>query len=186
MSGRTADSIEGVAYYPPVAEENAMRPLIAGSLAVVALFASGCGAPEDPQLAMCQALAKQLTGDTVSDWADIEQREGSRARTVSIAFERSAGGAGSIDCRYPIDRQNGAVATAPDQVALDGERVPTGTLLGAGARASGEIIAGTAAETAARTKVLAEDAGERVRDAAEQVRDLAADGVKTLQESLER
>ena len=163
-----------------------MRPFIVGSLATAALIASGCGAPEDPQLAMCQALAKQLTGDTVADWADTEQREGSRARTVSIAFERSGGGAGSIDCRYPIDRQNGAVATAPDQVTLDGERVPTGTLLSAGARASGEIIAGTAAETAARTKVLAEDAGERVLDAAEQARDLAADGVKTLQENLER
>ena len=163
-----------------------MRPLTAGSLAVAALIASGCGAPDDPQLAMCQALAKQLTGDTVSAWGDTDQNEGSRARTVSIAFERSGGGGGSIDCRYPIERQNGAVATAPDQVTLDGERVPTGTLLKAGARASGEIIAGTAAETAARTKVLAEDAGERVLDAAGQARDLAAEGVRTLQENLER
>ena len=163
-----------------------MRLPLAASFATAALLAAGCGTPEDPQLAMCQAVAKQLTGDTIAGWERTEQDDGSRARTVSIAYSTTDDTSGSIDCRYPIDRESGNVATAPDQVDLNGQRVPTKELLSAGTRASGELIAGTAAETVARSRELAEDAGEKVRDVADQALEVTVEGAKTLQEKLDR
>ena len=164
--------------------------------ASLALALAACGAPEDPQLAMCQAVAKQLTGNTITGWERNEQTDGARSRRVSIAYTTVGDGSGSIDCAYPIDRE-GAVATAPDRVDLDGVRVGQKELLVAGTSASREILAGTAAETAERTRQLADEAGDRAREVAGQAgevaRDVAGQAVdgamdagKALQEKLER
>ena len=148
------------------------RPLglgLAGTLVLV----GACGAPEDPQLAMCQAVAKQLTGNTVTGWERTERTDSSRSRHVAIAYRTLGDGSGSIDCMFPIDRE-GTVATAPDRVDLDGARVGQRELLTAGTSASKELLVGTAAATAERTRELA---GEAVGGAVE--------AGKALQEKLE-
>ena len=160
------------------------RALLLPSAALAAALA-GCGAPEDPQLAMCQAVAKQLTGNTVTGWERTERDETSRSRRVSIAYRTVGDGSGSIDCDYPID-ENGTVATAPDSVDLDGRTVGRRELLTAGTAASRELIAGTAAETAERTRELANRAGEAARDAAGRAVGDAVEAGQALQERLER
>ena len=165
-------------------------------LAALAAALAGCGAPEDPQLAMCQAVAKQLTGNSITGWERTEQDDGARSRRVSIAYRTTGDGSGSIACAYPID-SDGTVATAPDRVDLDGQRVGQRELLTAGTAASRELLAGTAAETAERTRELANEAGERAGEIAGQVGEAARDAAgravegavgagQTLQEKLER
>lgn len=178
---------------PPSAARTATRPVIRRAAAArtaslaAALLVVACGTPEDPQLSMCQSLARQLTGDTVASWERTRQDEGSRARDISVAYSTTNDQSGSIDCRYPIDPQNGSVATAPNEVRLNGQKVSTRELLAAGTKASGELIAGTAADTVARSKELAGEAGEKkAREAADRALEVAADGVKTLQEKLDR
>ena len=169
-------------------------PGLASAALVVAL--AGCGAPEDPQLAMCQAVAKQLTGNTITGWERTEQTDGARSRRVAIAYTTTGDGSGAIDCAFPIDA-DGTVATAPDRVDLDGERVGQRELIVAGTSASKELLAGTAAETAARTRELANEAGERAREVAGQAGEAARDAAgravdgaveagQALQERLER
>ena len=164
-----------------------VRPRTAPLLASAALAAglAGCGAPEDPQLAMCQAIAKRLTGDTITGWERTEQDDGARGRRVSIAYTTVGDGSGSIDCAYPVD-EDGTVATAPDRVDRDGVRVGQRELIAAGTSASREILAGTAAETAERTKVLAREASEAAREAAASAVGGAVEAGQALQERLER
>ena len=176
-----------------------VRPPTAPPLLVCASLAAalaGCGAPEDPQLAMCQAVAKQLTGNTITGWERNEQDDGARSRRVSIAYTTTGDGSGSIDCAYPID-EDGTVATAPNRVDRDGVRVGQKELITAGTSASKEILAGTAAETAARTRVLAQEAGDKAREVAGQAGEAAREAAgaavggaveagKALQEKLER
>lgn len=157
--------------------------------ATLAVFAlplalAACGQPDDPQLAMCQALAKQLTGDGVASWERIEQEDSSRSRSVDIAYGLADGGSGSIDCAFPIDGE-GTVATAPDRVSIDGTAVERQALLRAGVQASKEILAGTAAETVARTRALADDAADKAREAAGDAVGAAVEAGKTLQDKLE-
>ena len=64
--------------------------------------------------------------------------------------------------------------------------MPTKTLLSAGTKASGELIAGTAAETAARTRELAGEAGEKAREMADRALETTIDGAQALQDKLER
>lgn len=163
-----------------------MRSFHIPSLAAAGLFASGCGAPADPQLAMCQTLAKNLTGDNVASFDDADQRDSSRARSVKIAFETHDGQSGSIDCRYPINQTTGIVDTAPKDVALDGQMVPMKELFAAGIKASGEIISGVATETAAQTKEYAEEATDQAKDLAGKARDAALEGGKALQQAIEQ
>ena len=172
------------------------RPARLAAPAALALALAGCGAPEDPQLAMCQAVAKQLTGNTITGWERTEQDDGARSRRVAIAYTTTGDGSGTIDCAFPI-ASDGTVATAPDRVDLDGERVGRKELLAAGTSASKELLSDTAAETAARTRELAGEAGEKAREVAgragEAARDAADRAVggaveagQALQEKLER
>ena len=84
-------------------------------------------------------------------------------------------GSGSIDCAYPIDREGAVARPPPDRVDLDGVRVGQKELLVAGTSASREILAGTAAETAERTRQLADEAGDRAREVAGQAGEVARD-----------
>ena len=160
-----------------------MRHPLACSLAAAVLVA-GCG-PDEPQIAMCQELAKNLVGD-IAGWERTDQEDGRRARQVSIAYSTNADTSGSIECNYPINRESGAIATAPREVVLNGRRLETGELFAAGTRASGKIIADTADATADRTRELAGEAGEKAGELTERARDAALEGTKALQEALER
>jgi len=159
-----------------------VRPLAALALGLVALVA-GCG-PADPQLAMCQKLANGFVDD-IAGWERTEQNDSTRARDIDIAYSTESDGSGSIECRYPISRQDGAVATAPDQVILNGRRIGTRELLTVGTRASGELITETAGATAERGRELAGEAGEKARELADTVREGTVKGAKALQEKLE-
>jgi len=163
-----------------------MRSTYLLTTGALALIVSGCGAPADPQLAMCQTLAKNLTGDSVTSFEADVQKDGRRARSVKIAFATGAAGSGTIDCRYPINQTTGAIATAPSEVMLNGQKVPTRELFAAGTKASGEIISGVAKETAAQTREYADEATEQARDLADKARDVAVEGGKALQEALEK
>lgn len=163
-----------------------MRPSNLLASGTLVLLVSGCGAPADPQLAMCQTLAKNLTGDSVTSFEEAVQKDGVRARSVKIAFATGEAGNGTIDCRYPINQTTGVVSTAPNTVMLNGQRVPTKELFAAGTKASGEIISGVAKETAAQTREYADDATEQARDLADKARDAAIDGGKALQGVLEK
>ncbi len=160
-------------------------PAVVALGAALLLLLGACGAPEDPQLAMCQGVAKQLTGNTVTGWERTERTDSSRSRHVAIAYRTTGDGSGSIDCLFPIDRE-GIVATAPDRVDLNGARVGQRELLVAGTSASRELLAGTAAKTAERTRELANEAGEKVRDVAGQAVGGAVEAGQALQEKLER
>jgi len=153
--------------------------------AALPLALVACGASDDPQLTMCQAVAKQLTGNGISAWRDIEQDDSTRSRTVSIAYEGVDGRAGSVDCAFPIDQQ-GTVATGPDRVRLDGEPVGRQALLRAGVAASKEVIAGTATETVARTREMAGQASDKAREIAADAVGGAVEAGKSLQEKLEQ
>jgi len=154
-------------------------------VAALPLALAACGAADDPQLAMCQAVAKQLTGNGISSWERVEQDDGGRSRTVSIAYGTADAGSGSIDCSFPID-DKGTVATGPDRVRLNGEPVGREALLRAGVSASKELLAGTAAETVARTKELANQAGDKAREVAADAVGGAVKAGTALQEKLEQ
>lgn len=161
-------------------------------LAAAALLAVACTRSDDPQLAMCQAMAKQLAGDRVAAWDETARNDGRRESEISIAFSLADDSRGTIDCVYRIDRE-GSVETAPTEVAFNGEPLDTKTMLRAGTRASAELLAGTAAETVARSRELAGEARELAGEAAEvagelavQARDAAAEGARALAETLER
>jgi|GEM_PF-896718 len=158
------------------------RPLAA--IALVAGLLAACG-PKDPQLAMCQELANKLVGD-IAGFDDAEQQDGARARDIDITYTTNADAGGTIACRYPIDKTTGAVATAPDQVILDGRRLSTRELFSAGTKASGKLIADTADATADRTRELAGDAGDMARDVADKALESTIEGAQALREKLER
>ncbi len=147
------------------------------------MLVSACTNTDDPQLAMCQAVAKQLTGNTIAEWGQINQNDTARLRTIAIAYEGADNSKGVIDCTYPIDLQ-GVVDTAPKTVVLNGQKVGTGELLSAGMKASGQLLKGTAANTVAKSKELAEDAREAASDVAEKALEAVGETSKSLQQKL--
>jgi len=153
-------------------------------LATVAcgLLLSGCTNTDDPQLAMCQAVTKQLLGNTISNWDEINQDDKSRLRNIDITFTQSDGSARQINCGFPI-KENGDVDTAPATVSLDGEKIATKEILQAGLKASGELLKGTAANTVAKSKELASEAKVIAADAAVKARENAADATKIASEA---
>lgn len=149
----------------------------------LSLLVSACNNTDDPQLAMCQAVAKQLTGNTIAEWRQINQSDTPRLRTIAIAYEGTDSSKGAIDCIFPIDLQ-GVVDTAPKAVVLNGQKIGTRELLSAGMKASGELLKGTAANTVAKSKELAEDAREAAGDVADKALDAAEQTSKALQQKL--
>lgn len=106
---------------------------------------------------MCQAVAKQLTSNTISEWGDIGQSNDNRSVTVKVAFTKNSGQAGSLDCLYKKSG-DGTVETAPFKVALNGQSVDGKTLISAGTRATKELLAGTYKNTVAKSQELAAEA----------------------------
>ncbi len=151
---------------------------------------------KDPQLSMCQAVAKQLSTNGIAGWERTSQEDKTRFRHVDIDFSTVDDNSGSIRCSYPIDEQ-GNVATGPETVRFNGEPVDRKTLLTAGVAASKELIAGTAADTAEAAREFANEAGDKARELADQAgdkaREVAGQAVGTaveagqaLQEKLEQ
>ena len=157
---------------------------------------SACTNTEDPQLAMCQSVTKQLSGDNVASWDSIEQSDAGKLRTISIAYGGADDSKGVTDCTFPIDA-DGIVDTAPNAVVFNGEPVGTKALLTAGVKASAELLKGTAANTVARSKELAAEASvaagelaDKASDAASDIagkaKESAIDATKSLQQKLEQ
>lgn len=160
-----------------------MRPPMMAML--TALTVTACTNTDNPQLAMCQAVAKQLTGNQIASWEKTDQQDHGSNRTITIAYGTANDQSGSLDCNFPI-KDDGSVDTAPSQVVHNGQRVGQKELLTAGTKASVELLKGTAANTVARSKELANEAGKVAADVADKARDGALDASKALQEKLEK
>lgn len=142
---------------------------------------TACTNTDNPQLAMCQAVAKQLSNNTVSSW-DKDSREDANSRvTVNVAYTNASGQAGTILCYYP-KHENGDIDTAPNRVVWNNQPVETKVLLSAGAKASKELLAGTYKNTVEQTGVLAGQAAEKAEELAKEAQKMAEDGAKALQQ----
>lgn len=108
---------------------------------------------------MCQAVAKQLTSNTISEWGSTSQSDNNRSVTTKVAFTNSSGQAGSLDCVYKKEGGSGTVKTSPHKVVLNGQAVPDKLLISAGSQASKELLAGTYKNTVAKSQELAAEAG---------------------------
>jgi len=140
---------------------------------VIGLVATACTNSDDPQLSMCQAVAKQLTSNTISEWGDTNRSDNTRDVVVKVGFTNSSSQAGSLSCAYRKDQTTGTVETAPYKVALNGQAVDGKVLISAGTRASKELLAGTYKNTVAKSQELAAEAsivaGEALRIAKRQL-----------------
>ena len=150
-------------------------------LALSAVVLTACTNTDNPQLAMCQAVAKQLTNNTVSSWDKDSSESSNRQVTVNVAFTNSSGQAGSLKCYYP-KHENGNIDTAPKQVVLNNQKVDQKTLITAGTNASKELLAGTYKNTVAKTTELANQAQEKAGELAVKAGEAAAEGAKALQQ----
>lgn len=158
-----------------------MRNKTAHLLIGMSLIITSCANSENPQLAMCQAVTKQLLGDNVSNWDNINQSDSVRLRTIDIAFTQADGAKNTVNCTFPINQKE-EVDTAPNRVAINGRRIETKELFIAGAQATKSILAGTAANTVARSKELAQDAKTIAADAAGKAREGAAEASQVASE----
>lgn len=154
---------------------------IALTLSAALVSLSACTNSGDPQLSMCQAVAKQLTNNSVSSWDGDSKDSTDRMVNVQVKFTNAYDQAGTINCAYPKD-ENGNVDTAPTTVALNNERVDQQTLLKVGTAASKELLAGTYKNTVEKSTELAEQAAEKSKELAGQAADAAVKGAKTLQQ----
>ena len=151
------------------------------SISTVVICLSACTNTDNPQLAMCQAVAQQLTANSISSW-DSDSSDGTDRRvTVKVAYTNSSGQAGTLNCMYPKSG-NGDVATAPSDVVWNNQKVDRKVLLTAGTAASKELLAGTYKNTVERSTELAGQAAEKATEMANQAKDAAIEGAKTLQE----
>lgn len=145
------------------------------------LLVVSCTGTDDPQATMCQAVVKQLTSNGVAAWGSISQDDNDRQRTVTVAYTSVTDQPGSIACVYEKD-EAGTVQTAPVRVSLNGQKVPQKVLFTAGLEATKELLAGTAKNTAAKTKELAQDATKKAGELANQAGDIAQEAGKALQD----
>ncbi|MEE9336171.1 MAG: hypothetical protein V3U65_18950 [Granulosicoccaceae bacterium] len=125
----------------------------------VALITVGCTNSDNPQLSMCQAVAKQLTSNTISEWGSASQSDGSRSLTTKVAFTTRRDQAGSIDCVYKKQGGSGIVKTAPHKVVFNGQAVQDKLLISASSQAAKELLADTYKNTVAKSQTVVAEAG---------------------------
>lgn len=142
---------------------------------------SACTNTDNPQLAMCQAVTKQLTGNSVSSWDSDTKDDGDRAVNVKVSYTNSSGQAGTMKCTYRKS-EDGTVDTAPTSVVMNNQPVDGKTLIKAGTEASKELLAGTYKNTVAKSTELAGQAADKANELAGQAKDAAIKGAQTLQE----
>lgn len=148
---------------------------------VALLSLSACTNTDNPQLAMCQAVTKQLTSNSVASWGDNSNSDGHNKVTVNLAYTNANGQAGSMKCDYK-KHQDGTIDTAPTSVVMNNEKVDSKVLLQAGTQASKELLAGTYKNTVEKTNELAGEAVEKATEVAGQAKEAALEGAKALQE----
>lgn len=149
------------------------------SAAIISL--SACTNTDNPQLAMCQAVAKQLTSNSISSWDKDSSTDNPRNRVVKVDFTNSSGQAGTLNCSYP-KHEDGTIDTAPSKVVMNNQPVDRKTLITAGTNASAELLAGTYKNTVEKSTELAGKAADTATELAGQAKDVAIEGAKTLQE----
>jgi len=142
---------------------------------------SACTNTDNPQLAMCQAVTKQLTSNSVASWDGDSTNDGSRNVAVKVNYTNANGQAGVTTCDYP-KRDDGSVDTAPARVVMNDQPVESGKLLKLGTQASKELLAGTYKNTVEKSAELAGQAAESAADIAEKAKGAAIEGAQALQE----
>ncbi len=150
-------------------------------LAASTITLGACTNSDNPQLSMCQAVAKQLSNNTVSSWDSNSEQDNVRNRVVKVSFTSSQGQSNVLSCNYP-KHEDGTIDTAPDRVALNNQAVDGKVLLSAGTKASKELLAGTYKNTVAASAELANQAADKAGDLADKAKDAAIDGAKALQD----
>ncbi len=158
-----------------------MHSLHVSAVVVSCVLLTSCTNTDNPQLAMCQAVAKQLTSNTISSWDNSANSDSGTNRVVSVAFTNADDQAGSAECYYKT-LEDGSIETAPLKVVLNGQPVGQKELISAGTKASGELLAGTYKNTVEKSRELATQAGEVATDVANKAKDAAIDAGKTLQQ----
>jgi len=137
---------------------------------------------------MCQAVAKQLTSNTISEWGSTSQKDETRAVVVTVGFTNSSNQAGSLDCAYRKD-ETGTVETAPFKVAMNGQAVDGRVLISAGTKASKELLAGTYKNTVEKTQELAAEAsvvaGEAMDAASKAAKEVATEVQGQVEQALQ-
>jgi len=151
------------------------------ALAVVGITLGACTNTDNPQLAMCQAVTKQLTSNAVSSWDKDSSEDGMHKVTVKVAYTNASGQAGNSTCYYP-KHEDGTIDTAPDRVVWNNQSVDTRTLVSAGTKASAELLAGTYKNTVEASAEFASQASEKASELAIKAQEAAVEGAKTLQE----
>jgi len=154
---------------------------LAFTVSIALLGVSACTNTDNPQLAMCQAVTKQLTSNSVSSWDNDSTSDGSKKVSVKVNYTDASGQAGVMTCEYP-KRDDGSVDTAPSRVVMNDQPVESGVLIKAGTQASKELLAGTYKNTVEKSAELAGQAAESAADIAEKAKDAALDSAQTLQE----
>jgi len=157
-----------------------MRALALALTVSVATLAA-CTNTDNPQLAMCQAVAKQLTNNGVSSWDGDSNESTDRQVTVKVSFTTAAGQASNLKCMYP-KQENGNIDTAPNQVVMNNQKVDQKTLITAGTKASKELLAGTYKNTVEASTELANQASEKAGELAEKAAVTVQQGAKAMQE----
>jgi len=154
---------------------------IALSLSVALLGISACTNGANPQVAMCQAVAKQLTGNTVSNWEGDSKTDGLRTHEIKVDFKNASGQVGSVKCSYK-KHEDGKIETAPTTVAMNNQRINQKVLFEASALASKEVLTGAYKNTVAKSSELADQAGKKATELASQAQSAAIKGAQTLQQ----
>ncbi len=154
---------------------------LAFTVSVALIGISACTNTDNPQLAMCQAVTKQLTGNSVSSWDADTKNDAGNMVNVKVDYTNSSGQAGSMKCAFK-KQGDGTVDTAPTTVVMNNQPVDRKTLIKAGTEASKELLAGTYKNTVKQSAIVAEQAKEVAGDLANKAADAAVEGAKALQD----
>jgi len=150
-------------------------------ISAVTVGLCACTNTDNPQVAMCQAVAKQLSSNNISSWDNNSSTDNHRTVVVKVAFTNASGQAGTLNCTYP-KHENGTVDTAPSRVVMNNQPVDQKVLMSAGTKASKELLAGTYKNTVAKSSELAGQAADKATDIAGKAKEVAIKGAKTMQE----
>ncbi len=156
------------------------RAVTVSTAAVAMIVLAGCSS-ENPQVAMCQSVTKNLVAGFDSFSKSSVETNGN-TMTVNATFD-----GGEVSCDYSRqqasrDDDSGVFNTAPEKVTLNGAVISGGELINAGVKASREQLKAVADETAAQSKELAADAKVKAEELAEQATTAASQASESAAE----
>ncbi|MBX2881106.1 MAG: hypothetical protein KTR32_14275 [Granulosicoccus sp.] len=146
-------------------------------LAATLLLITACTPTDNPRLAMCQTMGKNLVGE-ISSWDNTEISETGNRMIINAAYTPASGQAGNINCVYQRDDENSAFGTAPRAVTLNGRKLGTKEILQAGTAATAEQFKKLAAETEKQSRELAKDVTKKAEELTEKAEVLAGQAEK--------